>query len=427
MQKLITWLFFILIFTGMIFPLNEAVGQTYNTFPIGQYWRFPDARTLGLAGAGSISNPTSTSLSLNPAGLSKNEAKLVLQLTGAVIKLEERRSYPIYNRIDDVIEQGIYVVNNNWHPFLQGDLLMGLNIEAFPYLKTVAVGMHNELNQDYMYKEEVRENIFGDSLLAFNEIEYDGKLNRYNLGAGFDAGMGFHLGFQIGVLQGDLQKDSSITFFQEGDDVNFSRLRDLDNMPIVASLGGIYDIDERVSVGSHMQLPYSVDYTFTDNLSQQAGKESIKYPMQLTGGFEYRAQQILQARLNIDFTYEWWSQTQYKFESGNGSIIRENLDDAIAIKVGIEHIFHNKIPFQVGLQYRTSYLDRTQSRTLITAGTGFMGNNWQVDAAGGFSNLNYRFPDLFDDARYGGDRSNSPTDQVEETFFFGRVTLRAYL
>lgn len=436
MQKLTTWLLFILTFTGITFPLCEAIGQTYNTFPIGQDWRFPDARTLGLAGAGSISNPTGGSLSLNPAALSLNDRKLALQLSGAVFKLEERRSYPIYNRIDDVIQQGIYVINNNWHPYLQGDLLYRLNFSAFPYLKTIAMGVHNELNENYIYDEEVRENIFGDSLLAFNEIEYSGRLNRYSLGAGFTVptggqvgGMGFHFGFQVGILQGDLQKDSSITYYQSGfgEDVNFKRMRELDNTPVIASFGAIYDINERISLGSHVQLPHSIDYKLTDNDTLQSGTESIEYPMQLTAAFEYRAQQVLQARLNIDFTYEWWSQTKYQLEYSGNSIERKNFDDAIALKVGIEHIFHNKIPFQVGMQYRTLYRDRSQSRTLITAGTGFMGSNWQVDAAGGFSNLNYSYHDLFDDTMYGGDRSNSPTDDVKEAFFFGQVTLRVYL
>lgn len=428
MQRLITLFFLVAVFIG-IFSTYEAVGQTYTTFPIGQYWRFPDARTLGLAGAGSISNPTGASLSLNPAALSKNESKLALQVTGAVRKLEERRSFPIYNRIDDVTQQGIYVVNNNWYPFIQADLLMGLNIGSFPYLKTIAIGIHNDLNQDYKYEEEVRENIFGDSLLAFNEIEYNGKLNRYSLGAGFNVGMGTHFGFQVGVLQGDLNNESSITFVQNGfpPDMSVSTHRELDNTPFVASLGAIYDINERISVGSHVELPHAVDYNLTDYDTLDAGMESIEYPMQLTVGFEYRAQQILQARLNIDFTYQWWSKTEYTYEYQNNTVNRENLDDAIAVKIGIEHIFHDKIPFQVGLQYRTSYMDRSQSRTLISAGTGFKGSNWQVDAAGGFSNLDYTYPDLFDDEIYGGDRSKSLMDDVEETFFFGLVTLRVYL
>jgi hypothetical protein len=422
MRKWIMVIFLILTLTATVFS------QTYTSFPIGEYWQFPDARTLGLAGAGSISNPTGAGLFLNPAALSKNRSKMVLQLSGAVTKLEERRSYPIYNRIDDVIQQGIYVVNNNWHPYLQGDLLMGLNIGAFPYLKTIAVGIHNDVNQDYKYEEEVRENIFGDTLLAYNEIAHKGKLNRYAFGAGFEATKEIQLGFQVGVLQGDLQNDSSITYVVKGyTDVSFSRLRKLDNTPIVETFGAIYDINERVSLGSHIQLPYSVDYKFTDDATQLSGTESIEYPMTVTGALEYRAQQVLQARLNIDFTYEWWSQTKYKYAYQNNNVTRENLEDAIAVKVGIEHIFHDKIPFQVGLQYRTSYLDRSQSRTLITAGTGFMGSNWQVDAAGGFSNLDYKYHDLFDDALYNGNRSFSPTDDVDETFFFGMVTLRVYL
>ncbi|MFQ5582976.1 MAG: hypothetical protein ACE5GL_00900 [Calditrichia bacterium] len=417
MQKRFFLLLSFFLFTGGLFA------QTYPVFPVGEYWNFPDARTMGLAGSGSISNPTGAAISLNPAALAKNRMKILGQFTAGTRKLEERRAYPIYSRIDDITQRGTYVVNNNWMPSFQGDIIVGLNT---PYLKTIGFAVHEEINHNYLYEEEVRENIFGDSLLAFNRIEFNGVTRRYALGAGFDIGKGVLLGFQLGILQGGLDKDSTISFQQKGfTDVKYYSNRTLDNTPVVFTLGAIYDLNKRISLGSHLQLPYSLKYNFSDSILTGAGKETIEYPTQLTVGFEYRAQQVLEAKLNIDFTYEWWSKTNYSSDDPTSRFRNKTLDDALAIKVGIEHIFHNKIPFQLGYQFRTSYSNRsTISRSLITAGTGFRGRNWQVEAAGGFSGLDYRFGDLFDDTMYGGDRHLSPIDDVSENFFFGLVTLK---
>jgi len=409
----------------LLFLTLTIMPQTYPVFPRGEYWRFPDARTLGLAGAGSISNFTAAAIVLNPAALSKNELRLNGQFSIGTRKLEERRSYPIYNRIDDIVEKGTYVINNNWEPITQADLLFGLNT---PYLKTIAIGMHEEMNQNYTYEEEVRENIFGDSLLAYNNLSYRSVLRIYGLAAGFTFGEAAHAGLQVALLNGNLDKDSSVVFLQRGyTDIKLITNRELDNTPIIVSFGAIYDFSTRISAGANVQLPYTLDYRVKSPQTDIIGNESIEYPMQLTAGLEYRAQQILQARLNIDFTYEWWSNTTYKSDFFEGGEQKKKLDDVIAAKVGIEHIFHNKIPFRVGFQFRTTYLERSTSRTLLTAGTGFMGKNWQVDASGGFSSLDYLAADLFDDRMYEGDRSNSPVDDVEETFFFGLLTLRFYL
>ena len=419
MRKIFLIVFATISFTSIIFP------QTYPVFPIGEYWNFPDARTLGLAGAGSISNPTGAALSLNPAGLTKNKARLFGQITAGTRKLEERRSYPIFNRIDDVTQRGTYVINNNWMPSLQADLIVGLDL---PYLKTVGFAIHEEINHNYLYEEEVRENIFGDSLLAFNRIEYDGVTRRYSLGAGINVGKGLLLGLQAGVLNGDLKKDSTVNYVQKGfTDISYKSNRSMDNTAIVASFGIIYNINQRISLGSHVQLPYTVEYKFNDTDSIE-GNESIGYPTQLTVGLEYKAQQILQAKLNVDFTYEWWSKTNYTTDDKTSRFRNRKLDDAFAIKVGIEHVFHENIPFQVGFQFRSSYSKRsTLTRTLITAGTGFNGRGWEVNASGGFSKLDYLALDLFDDQNYGGDRSLTPIDDVDENFFFGLLTLKLYL
>jgi len=416
----------LVLFSGNIFS------QNFIAFPVGEYWHFSDARTLGLAGAGSVSNSAIGALLMNPAAMAVNKPGLRVTVATRARSLEERRSFPIFDRFNDINQFGIYAINSNWFANFQGGIQYNLNISAFPWLKSVAVGAFEEVDQSYEYNEEVRENIFPDDPLAVNHIKFDGQLTRYSFGAAFQVAEPLDVGFQVGILQGELDQEESITFLQPPQfDISESSSRKLNNSPILASFGATYKINSYMKIGGQLQLPYSVKYAVKFYPSQLdvdflPGNETLKYPRQATVGLEYRGQQALQARLNVDVTYEWWSSTDQQIVAENPDI-SNGLDDVIKIKAGIEHIFFNQVPFRVGVQYRTSFLERTNARILFAAGTGFMGKLWQIDLSGGFSRLDYRFPDLFDDRIFGGDRSASNIDNVEESFFFGMATLKVNL
>lgn len=410
-----------LLLAGILFA------QNYPAFPVGEDWQFPDARTLGLAGAGSVSNTTVAALMLNPAALANHPAGLDITLSPALRNLEERRSFPIFDRFGDINQYGIYVINDNWKPVIQGGVQYSFGATPIPYLKALAVGVFNEIDQRYDYEEDVRQNEFPDDPLALNTISFDGKLIRYSLGAAFRVLENWSLGVQGGILNGDLEQTTAVSFVGgSSEDYSESSSRSLKNTPLVLSLGTTFQANPRLSVGGHLRLPYTVDYDVVESATGAASqsdsyRESHEYPYQLTMGLEYRSQQILQARLNVDVTYEWWSAVEYERD---GQAQDPNYDDVFKIKAGIEHIFFNQIPFQVGVQYRTFFLDHRNTRLLFSAGTGFMGRNWEVGAAGGFCRVDYPYPDLFDDQLYGGDRSNSLFDDVAESYFFGVITLK---
>ncbi len=409
----------------LVLSLN-LFGQNLISFPIGDYWQFANARSLGLAGAGSVSNVNGASLMGNPAAMSSNRKGFHVELSSTARNFEERRSFPVFNRIDDIAQQGIYAINDNWYLPLQGSVQYVFDRNSLPFLRTVAVGVFEEISHDYQYFEEIRSRNFDDerNTLAINEIDIEGKLTRYSLGLGFEATKQLHFGVQAGMLNGSDINYRQSTTFQGDEPLGTDRLsenqRQLDGMPIILSLGSVYRPTSHSSLGASFQLPCTVDYEVTNVVTSTVQSESIEYPAQATLGFEYRGQQALQARLNIDLTYEWWSSTGI---STDGTESENNFDDAVVIKSGVEHIFYNQVPFQVGIQYRTAFQNRGATRTLISAGTGFMGSGWRVNVAGGFSKQNYSWPDLFDDALFGGDRSRTPIDTVEEKQFFAMLTL----
>lgn len=418
------------IITLMVLITFAGIGftQNYPSFPVGERWYFPDARSLSLGGAGSVSLSAPGAMLYNPAALTGISHSLVGEISLSNRKLEERRSYPLYDRFDGILGDGIYAINNNWYLQPEGAAAVSLPLKTIPGL-TVALGSFVEVDQDYQYLEEVRKNIFGDSLMAYNRIEYDGTLRRY--GMAIAAPLPFYpavsVGMQMGMLKGSLDYLREVNFLKASLSDQVEQVsRSLDNTPLVFSLGAMYRYSRRISGGLDIALPYTVKYA-SGNQNNQKLVEEIKYPLRVNVGLEFRARQELQARLNVDFSYEFWSKDAYTSEIGGVIPTTQEFSDVYKLKVGIEHIFFNQVPFRVGMQYRNSFQVRGNTRTLLSAGTGFLGDNWQVDVAGAFSKASYRWPDLFDDALFGGDRSNSSIDDVDETYFFGQISVKYFL
>ena len=149
----------------------------------------------------------------------------------------------------------------------------------------------------------------------------------------------------------------------------------------------------------------------------------------MNAGFEYRARQELQARLNVDVGYEFWSHQESTRQAVEEQSVLLEFSDVFYFKTGIEHIFFNKIPFGVGAQYRNSYQRRGITQTLLSAGSGFLSQNWRIDIAGAISKLSYRWKDLFDDKLYVDDpnfQSRRDLDTVDETYFFLQVSFKYF-
>jgi hypothetical protein len=231
---------------------------------------------------------------------------------------------------------------------------------------------------------------------------------------------GLSLGIQAGLLQGNVDYGEEINYVQENQTlVLVDQSRELKNTPLVLSVGTVYRASERISAGLDIVLPYSVKFKSISSGNEL--NETIEYPLKINGGFEFRARQKLQARLNVDIGYEFWSGKKYSSQIGGNIPTTQKFDDVFYFKTGIEHIFFNKIPFRVGAQYRTSYLSRGTTQTLLGAGTGFFRNAWHVDVSGAFSKISYPWDDLFDDALFVDDpnfQSRIDPDTVDEITLF---------
>ncbi len=129
----------------------------------------------------------------------------------------------------------------------------------------------------------------------------------------------------------------------------------------------------------------------------------------------------------MDLGYEFWSNQKYQSKASPETVSFPAFSDVFYVKTGIEHIFFNRIPFGLGVQYRNANTSRSTTQTLLAIGTGFFDRQWRIDVAGALSKINYRWVDLFDDKLFVNDPnfiSRTALDTVDETYFFVQLSFK---
>ena len=130
----------------------------------------------------------------------------------------------------------------------------------------------------------------------------------------------------------------------------------------------------------------------------------------------YRPQAQVRTTLRVEANWAEWSQYQ------NGLYQELVMNDTWDFRFGVEHIFYNKMPVRFGFAHRPSPRDDQVVNTSFTVGGGVPIGPLRADGAIEVMNRKYRFPDLFDDADFGGS-TRIQDDLVEENQTFFYVTL----
>ncbi len=306
---------------------------------------------------------------------------------------------------------------------------------------------------NYDYVEEVRTTGFSDEILAYNKINSDGGFREYNLSAGVEPLPGLSLGLKFGVLTGGMDQKAEIypvsNNLQDIAQVE-TKIINLDSNPFKTDIGIHYQVDPQFGIAAVIGMPFTVEtqnvYTIQTNdpglprildpdryidpdlTTGQSDYDSagraekirkVKYPLRTGFGLEYRFTNILEARISADFEYVFWSDLNDSWRSA------VNLSDIYIIKLGIEHIFFDKMPFRVGFNYQPLKENKNYTRSIFTLGIGLLFDGYQIDFSGGFENLTSNQPDLFNDGLY-PPLSNriENIDRVKTSNFYGMVEFR---
>ncbi len=365
------------------------------------------ASSLGLGGATVTGDDPLFSVISNPALAANNSGLIKVNVGAAYHKLEEDRSYPYYDNFGGFVDYGSYYFNKNWYGSYYGLVAVKLPFKQLMDL-SFATGVMPYLEFNYNYKEEVRSANYGDALLAYNVIRSDGNIYALPFSVAFspvkEAGFLDKLSAGIAVkrLTGRIEqrwlieaRDPSLEPLAYQYDIE----RTLDNNPFIPSAGFQVEMFKRLRLAAVYRHNYKLTFKH-DTLKvdeQQLKIQKIIYPSQLEFGLGYRFQNLLEARIYAAFEYTFWSQFEDNQNEG------PEFDDAYALKAGVEHIFLNKVPFRVGINYRTLREDKKAAATLITFGIGYQVAGVRLDFAAGISSLQFFQSDPFVDENYGVD------------------------
>lgn len=404
----------------------QQLEMNYSRIYYGDENQYLTARSLGLAGAGIAGDDAYASVLTNPALAVYSESWLNLNAGLSIYKLEEDRSYPYYDNFGGFVDYGSYVFNKYWYSQFYGIITSRLPFESLMGL-SVSTGFIPFQSFDYDYLEEVRSGDYGDALLGYNHMTSEGVLNAipFNIalkpfeGLFLDQQISLAIGGGVNILTGSIEQMDKVTaidsrYLSAEHDTTYNL--DLDNTPVISSIGLQIKIGDRFSFGTSLRLPYDIDFKNKTKAQDTSYIETqtLSYPMRLSFGTEYRFQNILEARIFTDFIYTFWEDFK---DSENENL---SFDNTYNIRAGIEHIFFNRVPFRVGFDYGTLRESKDYSQALLSAGTGFIVNNVKVDMAVGISSLTYRQQDMYLNENFGYENATD-ADQVKWNHLYARI------
>lgn len=393
----------------------------FDKMRYGQELPWQTARMLGLAGSGLALQGAYGNAVDNPALLAGAESGLGINAGFAVDKSMENREYPYYDSFVGFNDYGSYAFNNNWY---YGAYFNARYVFKHLMKNTFAVqtGIVPFLDFRYHYVEEVRSPTDKtDQLLGYNWIKQDGLLNLSYVALGYQILPDLSAGVTVGTLWGSIDSTQQTEpkagkgIFQQ---TQISRKRSLNKQPVLFNAGIHFKVNDRLTLGYSFRAPYEIQFNSRSKSSEDSAwakyNETITYPMRMGLGLDYRFQNILQARVLLDFYYEFWSQ----FKDNRSSTA--NYRDTYTIRAGVEHIFFDKLPFRIGFAFNQVPQNHDLTRTLLTIGTGWNMGGLSVDASGGLVNQQYFQKDIFPNSIFGlPDRTD--LDRVTWTQYYLRV------
>ncbi len=393
----------------------------YDKMHIGQEVSAHSARMLGLAGSGLALQGAYGQGVVNPALIVSAQKGFGFKAGFAVNKLIENREYPYYDSFVGFNDYGSYAYNAHW--YYKAYFALRFSAKA-PWGSWFALqaGFTPLLDFRYDYTEEVRDPVAkSDQLLGYNWISQDGVMNMGYLALGYQVFPKWTLGLTLGMVRGSIDSTEQIEPKISGAFLSRSstqRSRTLQRTPLVVSLGTHYQLTDRLGLAASVRLPFSLSFDGKVKSSSDSAwtsyNEKLTYPLRLGTGFDYRFQNILQARVFADFYYEFWSHFK------DSRTTHRSFRDTYTIRAGIEHIFFDKLPFRVGFAFNQLPQNPDLTKTLLTVGTGWKIGPADLDAAAGIVHQQFFQPDIFPDTIYGLP-ARTDLDRVTWTSYFLRL------
>lgn len=395
--------------------------QTYFNvlFPVST--EMISTRSLGMGMAGVATSTGIGNIWSNPALLNPGSSRGVATFGGSLERLEEQRSFPVFDMFDDVVADNIYVSNRNWYNNINAGILLNL-----PLRLRAGLARTTFWDFKYDYLEEVRGslpsgNYNRDPLVGYHKTHREGYISTTSLGLAFsplsilDMGLGLHLLAgnnlldQTGIeVYDDNNPDEALAAF--ADTLYISEL-ELDGNPMIVTGGLAIQPLQRLKIGinyrsavelkidGYSRVPVIMEKT---NLPGYEGLDStgllvINLPATFTIGLETKLSNPIATRAMVEFHYTNWSDYSIGYDRlvNNETSLPHKYKSTREIRAGVEHVLLNKLPFRFGFVYSESPLGQEFELTRITIGGSHDFGPAVLDVAAVFGTVGYRYEDIF--------------------------------
>ncbi|MCD4827887.1 MAG: hypothetical protein K8R90_00460 [Candidatus Cloacimonetes bacterium] len=411
----------------LLLAANIAAYSLWEADGLGNFSLSPDARTAAMGDAGTAGGQGLFSLLLNPANLGAQPAGLHVQLGGALLMDADKRSIPLFDSFDSVVDEATYADNTNtWSEFS----LAAAWGRSFG-LHTVQLGLHHApvVNFDARYEEEVRTDDNSDynsypPLIAWNEIDSEGAITATGGTLSLQSRSlldWFSVGVSVEMLSGErtwerrvvwteAARDSVQTFIlpdqarktdTEWDGMRFRgglQCQLNDRVALALAYTAKAELDQTLKTRTLVQPLYSEGY---GNVVETDGEYILPGSVRL--GVHYQPRNFWRTHVNFDVELVQWSGVDAGF------------DDAWRWYVGIEHSVWQTTPLRLGFRWETSPVDDSVAMPTITGGAGFpLMAGVNVDVALHYTQRSYHATDLFPDGYY-NDVTHNTADPAYES------------
>jgi len=415
----------VIVFGLAINILAQHADLNFSRMRYGTNYPAISARIAGLGGAGISGGGSDAALMVNPALASGIGGTIEVRAGWLMRQSEEDRSFPYYDSFVGFVDYGTYAFNSNRYNNLYFSVL-AKTPEFWGQRLFIGTGYLPFNDQNYSYVEEVRDPVDKtDKLLGYHRLEQEGTLYSVPVLLAAKPFTGLSVGWQLNMLTGTLDSISATEpkLYQDPSiRQTVNSKSDLNNLPLVQSLGAAYEISEHFGAALSVRLPYVIEWkrtstiTTADTSRRHSGVRRLEYPLSVGVGLDYRFINPLQARLMIDVYYDFWSRFA---DSGRPEL---SLSDTYTIRTGIEHLFFDQVPFRVGFAFGFLPENKEVTNSLLTLGTGYASTLWELNLSAGISSTEFYQNDLFAESIFGlTDRTDS--DRVKVTEYFVRADI----
>lgn len=413
------------------YSLNEShYGYRLNTF---------DATAVSMGNTGTAGSSNPLGITLNAINTLNQNKEFAFETTINANKVEDKRSFPMYNSFNSYINESTYTAQENIFYNIGAAVSGRYDLDD---LNQIGFGLYMTPKYSFAgeYHEEVRNNDNSNddnfpAKIAINKINNEGGLYAFGVALAVQYSFdnytyfkSFAIGANIEKLTGNANSDKTIRFTDWAHanagygtllDYEESYSRDLSgigsqfsfnykvnhraNLSFVFSPKTTIEVDAGSKLNSYRTYADSTNLvslipTGVDSLRQEIMLNDYDLPSTYRFAFQFKPRNVLKTTFNVEAELVRWSETNKLFE------------DKYNYYLGIEHKIIETVPVRVGfssthsydLAYDNEFAYAVELMTpTVALGTGFeFSKSLRADLGFSYSFRKYETLDLFMDEYY---------------------------